>query len=124
MKIQPGVGSKLLVFGLFLSSVGWGETWTARCGNVHLKFNRSTHKSEIYLQTAGGVFQVAGGDITFDNGTAMRSPMAGIKEGPNGPISEIGLNKSRRIVYVLYRNPETGQVKDGVLCDTPITLEP
>ena len=121
---RSGQYTQIFVFGLFLSSVVHGEIWTARCGNVHVKFNRSAHTSEIYLQTTGGVFQVAGGNITFDNGTAMRSPMTGIKEGHSGPISEIGLNKSRRIVYVLYRNPETGQVKDGVLCDTPITVEP
>ncbi len=122
--VRFGIFSKFLVFSLFLGAQAQAETWSARCGNLHVKFNRTTHKAEIFFQTTGGVFQVAAGKVTFDNGSAMRSPMEGIPEGVTGPISEIGLNKSRGIVYVLYRNPNTGQVKDGVLCETPITTEP
>ncbi len=78
----------------------------------------------MFVTTTGGTFQVASGKITFDNGVAMRAPMEGVPDGPTGPMSEIGLNKSRKVVYVLYRNPNSGQVKDGVLCETPITVEP
>ena len=116
--------SKFLVFSLFLVGQAYAETWSARCGNVHVKFNRKSNRAELFLQTTGGVFQVANGKIAFDNGVALRSPMEGIPDGPAGPITEIGLNKSRKIVYVLYRNPNTGQVKDGVLCEAPITTEP
>lgn len=119
-----GIFSKFLVFSLFLVGQAYAETWTGRCDNVHVKFDRKTNKADLFLQTTGGVFQVATGKIAFDNGVALRAPMEGIPDGPSGPISEIGLNKSRKIVYVLYRNPNTGQVKDGVLCETPITTEP
>ena len=119
-----GIFSKFLVFSLFLVGQAYAETWSARCGNVHVKFNRKSNRAELFLQTTGGVFQVANGKIAFDNGVALRSPMEGIPDGPQGPISEIGLNMSRKIVYVLYRNPNTGQVKDGVLCEAPITTEP
>jgi hypothetical protein len=118
---------KVMIF-LALTSF-WGnaaqaETWVGRCGNVHVKFDRKALKAGIYLQTNGGTFQIATGKIVFDNGAAMRAPMEGIQDGPMGPMSEIGLNKSRKVVYVLYRNPNTGQVKDGVLCESPITVEP
>jgi len=116
--------SILLVLILFLGGAARAETWTARCGNVSFKFQRKQLKAEMYLQTTGGTFQVASGKIAFDNGVALRSPMEGIPDGPMGPQAEIGLNKSRRMVYVIYRNPNTGQVKDGVLCETPITVEP
>ena len=114
----------LLVLTLFVGGAAHAETWTARCGNVSFKFLRKQLKAEMYLQTTGGTFQIASGKIAFDNGVAMRSPMEGIPDGPMGPQAEIGLNRSRRMVYVLYRNPNTGQVKDGVLCETPITVEP
>ena len=114
----------LLVLAMVLSFPAAADTWLARCGNLNLKFHRKTLKAEMFVTTTGGTFQVASGKITFDNGIAMRAPMEGIPDGPTGPMSEIGLNKSRKVVYVLYRNPNTGQVKDGVLCETPITVEP
>src|SRR4051812_3320377 len=71
----------LLMFSLFLAGHAYGETWSARCDTVHVKFNRKTMKADLFLQTKGGVFQVATGKIAFDNDVAMRAPMEGLPEG-------------------------------------------
>lgn len=113
-----------VLFLSVLATPALAESWVAKCQNLHFKFDRAKHRSYVYMKTSNGVFQISQGEITFDNGVAMRSPLSGIPDGISGPMSEVGLNRSRSIVYVLYRNPNTGQLKDGVFCETPITAEP
>ena len=106
-----------------VSATAGADTWVARCNDLHFTFDRSTKKASIYMKTTNGIFQIAGGAIGFDNGVAVRAPMAGLPEGVQGPMTEVGLNRDRNIVYVLYRNPDTGQRKDGVYCQTRISVE-
>ena len=118
------ISSRLLLALGFLSSPAFAETSVAKCKGLQFHFNRTTNKAQVYLKTSGGIFQITQGPIKFDNQIALRAPMDGIEEGVKGFMSEIGLNRSRNIVYVLYRNPLTGQVKDGIFCNTPIIVEP
>jgi hypothetical protein len=115
----------LVMFWLVTSSnAAHAQTWSAKCNDLHFSFNRATRKAIIYFKTTNGIFEISEGRINFDNGVALRAPMSGVPDGVLGPMSEVGLNKSRNIVYVLYRNPDTGHKKDGVFCQTTISVEP
>ena len=63
--------------------------------------------------------------LDFDNGVAVRGAILGNSMTNNGkPITEIGLNKSRNTVYVLYRHPWQNNIKSGVFCKAKIKVVP
>ncbi|MFT5469599.1 MAG: hypothetical protein ACI8UO_004721 [Verrucomicrobiales bacterium] len=93
-------------FGLFTSSVQ-AETWIGTTGDLQFNFDRDADRILLYFKTDEGTFQIARGEITFDNGTALRGSFIG------NDITEVGINKSRGIIYVLYNNPNTGKAEDG-----------
>jgi hypothetical protein len=102
-----------------------GETWIAECHNVQFNFNRTAKSYLVYFKTTAGTFQMARGEITFDNGTALRGPVSGNSVGfEGGSLTEIGLNPSRNLVYVLYRHPRTGEYKSGDFCTASIRVVP
>lgn len=97
------------------------ETWIARCNNLQFNFNRTSKTYLLYFNTSAGIFQMGTGRITFDNGSALRGPLTGNAFGTDGePITEIGLNPSRNLVYVLYRHPTDHTTKSGDFCTTTI----
>lgn len=101
------------------------ETWIAQCNNVQFNFNRDAKSYLVYFKTSAGIFQMARGDITFDNGVALRGPVLGNSLGfEGGSLTEIGLNPSRNLVYVLYRHPTTGEYKSGDFCSAGIRIVP
>ena len=66
---------------------------------------------------------MARGTIGFDNGFALRAPIDGNSTLSSGlSLTEVGLNPSRNLVYVQYRNPTTGAVTAGDFCSTPIQI--
>lgn len=112
--------SVVVVFGLF-ASAAYAETWIARCNKLQFNFNRSSKSYLMYFETSSGIFQMGTGRITFDNGTALRGPLTGNAFGTDGqPITEIGLNPSRNLVYVLYRHPTDHTTKSGDFCTATI----
>ena len=112
------------IAGLFLvafSSAAMAETWIARCNNVQFNFNRTSKTFLVYFNTSTGIYQMARGKITFDNGTAVRGPIEANGVGADGsPITQIGLNPSRNLVYVMYDNPTSTEVRNGDFCSTQI----
>ncbi|NDE16548.1 hypothetical protein EBZ80_16620 [bacterium] len=97
------------------------ETWIARCNNLQFNFNRTSKTFLVYFSTSTGIYQMARGKITFDNGTAVRGPIEANGVGSDGnPITQIGLNPSRNLVYVLYDNPTSTEVRNGDFCSTQI----
>ncbi|MDB9311856.1 hypothetical protein PN462_01990 [Spirulina sp. CS-785/01] len=97
------------------------ETWIAECNNVQFNFNRDSESYLVYFNTDSGIYQVAEGEITFDNGTAVRGPVEGNAVGNDGkPVTQIGLNPSRDLVYVFYQHPYNDQQDSGTFCNTDI----
>lgn len=75
----------------------------------------------VYFNTDSGIYQIARGTITFDNGTAVRGPVEGNGVGNDGkPITQIGLNPSRNLVYVFYQHPYNDSQDTGEFCSTEI----
>jgi hypothetical protein len=114
----------LMLLGVVALSSGnlYAETWIARCNNLQFNFNRTAKTYLLYFKTSAGIFQMGTGTITFDNGTALRGPLSGNAFGTDGaPITEIGLNPSRNLVYVLYRHPTEHTTQSGDFCTTAIT---
>lgn len=102
-----------------------GETWIAQCNSVQFNFNREAKSYLVYFKTTAGILQMARGEITFDNGVALRGPIFGNSVGyEGGSLTEIGLNPSRDLVYVLYRHPFTGEYKSGDFCSASIRIVP
>ena len=98
--------------------ISGGENWAASCNNLAFNFNRDSETYRVYFKTTGGNFQVAKGRITFDNGSAIKGPIIG-----NSPdYTELGLNRSRGLVYVTeYHDPITREYKrGGEFCTTEI----
>jgi hypothetical protein len=113
----------LLTLTLLAAAPALADSWVADCNDLHFTFDRTSKKASVYVKTNKGIFQISTGTIGFDNDVAVRAPLAGLPEGVKGAMTEIGLNRDRNVVYVLYRNPDTGQTKDGVFCSAPITVE-
>jgi hypothetical protein len=116
------IAATILMFPLS----AFAETWIARCNGMQFNFDK-THKSFLlYFNVPNvGTVQMATGKVIFDNGTALRGPVNGNPLGFQGqPLTEIGLNTSRKIVYVLYRHPSTGEIKSGTFCESAIQIVP
>lgn len=117
------ITSALCLAAVALSANSFAETWIARCNGMQFNFNRTGKSALFYMNTSTGIYQIATGKIIFDNGIAMRAPITGNSPGYNGlSLTDIGLNKDRKNVYVLYRHPQTGEVKDGVFCNSEIQV--
>lgn len=111
----------LCMFVAAISSSAMAETWIARCNNLQFNFNRTSKTFLVYFSTSTGIYQMARGKIIFDNGTAIRGPIEANSVGSDGnPITQIGLNPSRNLVYVMYDNPTTTEIKNGDFCTTQI----
>ncbi|MEY4631657.1 MAG: hypothetical protein RIQ81_1777 [Pseudomonadota bacterium] len=114
--------------GLFLAAIStsaMAETWIARCNNLQFNFDRTSKTFFVYFSTSTGIYQMARGRIIFDNGTAIRGPIEANGVGSDGnPITQIGLNPSRSLVYVMYDHPTTNEVKNGDFCTTRIQSVP
>ncbi len=109
---------------LGLCSVVSAETWVAKCNGMQFKYDRTNKKASIEMLSAGGIpFEVTNGTIKVDNGVALRAVVSAPPIADDDPIIEVGLNKSRSIVY-LVRHTSGNDVKDGVFCETPITITP
>ena len=109
MKSKTSLFSKLsaIVLGFaglaMFSSSAQAETWIGTSGDLQFNFDRDADRILLYFKTDKGTFQVARGKITFDNGTALRGSFIG------NDIVEVGINKSRNTIYLLWNNPNTGQ---------------
>ncbi len=98
------------------------ETWIARCNNLQFNFDRDAKSYILYFKTSAGIFQMGTGKIIFDNGSAIRGPLTGNPIGTSGePLTEIGLNPSRNLVYILYHNLTDHTTKSGDFCTTTIS---
>jgi hypothetical protein len=119
---------KKLIFALALlgvSASAHAETWIARCNNLQFNFDKTHKTALIYFKTSTGIYQMAKGEVSFDNGTALRAAIDGNSVGFGGQsLTEIGLNRSRNIVYVQYRHPTTGAITTGEFCSTTIQIAP
>ncbi len=108
-------------FALLPTSSALAETWIAECNNVQFNFDRDSESFLVYFETDTGTYQMAQGTITFDNGTAVRGPVEGNGVGNDGkPITQIGLNPSRDLVYVFYQHPYEDGQDTGEFCSTEI----
>ena len=114
----------VLFLGLMGASGASADTWVANCKGLEFRFDRRNSRADIYMITDNRKFKVISGAIEFDNGVAVRSPVPGIPWGVQGPSTEIGLNKSRGMVYVLYRGRATAKAQDGIFCKTRIKVVP
>ena len=114
-----------VISALGVSAGAMAETWTAKCHNLEFHYDRSTRRAAILMQVAGGaMFEVATGTIGLDNGVALRATVSPPPVADDDPINEVGLNKSRNIVYLVRHRAGSNEVKDGVFCETPITVSP
>lgn len=123
MKTKPSLFSKLTAIALgfvgfaMFSGSAQAETWIGTTGNLQFNFDRDADRILLYFKTDEGTFQVARGKITFDNGTALRGSFIG------NDIVEVGINKSRNIIYLLWNNPNTGQPEDaGTFARTEVRI--
>ena len=99
------------------------EVWIARCNNLQFNFDLTRGSALIYFNTSAGIFQMAKGSMTFNSGTSVQAVIDGNSTGYGGQtLTEVGLNRSRNIVYVQYRNPTTGALSTGAFCSTPIEI--
>jgi len=99
------------------------ETWTAGCHSLEFRFDRTNKKASIFMKSVGAVaYEVATGTIALDNGTALRAVFSPPPMADDDPIIEVGLNKSRKIVYLVRHRSGSNDVKDGVFCETPIQV--
>ena len=123
--LKAGLMAALSAMMIILpSTMSRAETWIASCNNLQFNFDRSAGTYLLYFQTSSGIFQMGKGKINFDNGTALRGALTGNSVLTNGePLTEIGLNPSRGMVYVLYRNPVDNTVKSGDFCRTTIRIQ-
>lgn len=121
MKISHVISALVLTFS---ASSAFAETWIARCNNLQFNFNKDNSSYLVYLKTTAGILQVAKGDITFDNGVVLRGPIDGNSIGNDGqPVTQIGLNPNRKIVYVYYQHPYNDTTKSGTFCRTNIVKQ-
>ena len=110
---------------LGFSALAQAETWIARCNNLQFNFDRNGKTALVYFKTSTGIYQMAKGSIGFDNGVVLRAPLDGNSAGFGGQsLTEIGLNKSRNVVYVQYRHPSTGALSSGEFCNAQIQMVP
>lgn len=108
---------------LFLASSASADTWIGSCNGIQLNFDRGAKRILLYMKTNKGTFQVGKGDITFDNGTALRGSLIGNTTGTGKPLNDVGINKSRNIIYLLHYDINSGQTKDGgVFCKTEVKI--
>lgn len=121
--VRHGVSASSV--GLFWIIFGWGaaaagQSWVARCNELEFRFDRETKLAQVSMVTAKGLFPLAQGKVHFDNGLAMRAGLSGLGEGAG---MDVGLNRDRKIVYVLRKTAETGAKDDAVFCATDIRVE-
>lgn len=110
---------------LGLNAPAFAEVWVAKCHGMEFHYDRATKKASIVMVSAGGLaFEVATGVIKVDNGVALRAIVSQPPIADDDLIVEVGLNKSRNIVYLVRHPAGTGEVKDGVYCETPIAVNP
>ena len=113
------------LFSVLMSTSAMAETWIARCNNLQFNFDRTSKSFLVYFNTSTGIYQMARGRIIFDNGVAIRGPVEANGAGSDGnPITQIGLNPSRNLVYVMYDHPSTDEVRNGDFCTTRIQSVP
>lgn len=129
--MNNGLGKFSSVLGLILmtaTALAHGETWVAKCNGLEFRFDRAAKRATVAMQAIGGAvsYEILSGPIVLDkNGFSLRASISPPPIDEDDPIKEIGINKSRNIVY-LYRlnnNRATG-AKDGVFCETPVTVNP
>jgi hypothetical protein len=112
-----------LLLGLSAPLMASAETWIASCNNLQFNFNRTSRVALVYFKTSTGIYQMARGSIGFDNGYALRAPLDGNSGLSSGlSLTEVGLNPSRNLVWVQYRNPTTGAITTGDFCTTQIQV--
>ena len=64
------------------------------------------------------VLITVGGD-----GTILRAALTGTSLGFNDkPVTEIGIDKEKKIIFVRYRHPQTGEVTNGKFGDTEVQI--
>ncbi len=112
---------RMVVVGMAVSGVGMaaGKTWVARCNDLEFQFGGEGGKAFLLMKTTDGLFQVATGKVTFDNGVARRATLDETKE--DAPFTQVGLNRSRGIVYLVAKNPKDVNSKDGIYCHTEVS---
>jgi hypothetical protein len=120
---------KLLLAATLLiapSVSAFGDTWIARCNGMQFNFDKTSKTFLLYFNVPDvGIVQMATGRIIFDNGVAVRGPITGNPLGFNGQtLTEIGINNSRKNVYVQYRHPSTGALKSGAFCSSAVQIVP
>ena len=99
------------------------DTWTAACNNLEFRFDRANKRGAILMKSVGGTsFEVATGTIALDNDVALRAVFSPPPMADDDPIIEVGLNKSRKIVYLVRHKTGAKDVKDGVFCEAPIQV--
>jgi hypothetical protein len=114
-----------VLFAAGFANAAFAETWIGRCNKLQFNFNRTSKTFLVYFDTSAGIFQMAKGKISFDNGSAVRGAIDGNGFGSDGqPITQIGLNPSRNLIYVLYNHPTTNEIKSGDFCSTTIQSVP
>ena len=97
------VGLSLVFCWLLVSSIAFSETWVATCNKVQFNFSKSNKVLLVYFHTTAGIFQIAKGKITLDTPTHVLASIDGNSLYQGKPITQIGLNPSRRQVYVYYK---------------------
>lgn len=100
------------------------ETWSARCNGLEFQFDKTSRTAVVFVVTTEGPqFPIAQGPISFDNGVALRGAMKHTGASLVPVESEIGLNKSRNVVYIQSKNPLTGEVTSGKFCEAKIEIK-
>jgi len=123
----------LLLFLLMsFSSVSFAKTWIAVCQDgKNIQYNQSEHGvGFLYMkvtdsQNKKSTYQMARLKKTFFNNTAICGSVIQNGQGRSGkPITQLCINKSRRMIYVKYKHPHRNeQMKSGVYCRARITIK-
>ena len=122
-----------LLFVLFMSfsSLGFSKTWIAICQDgKNIQYNQSESGTGfLYMKVKDknnktSIYQMARLKKTFFNNTAICGTVIQNGQGRSGqPITQLCMNKSRRMIYVKYKHPNGNeQTKSGVYCRARIIV--
>jgi hypothetical protein len=121
-----------VLVGMMVSTSAFAETWIGQCTDgQRLQFNQTVGgQGSIILKTEAqprGGIRVAKLNQTFRNNVAICGTVIGNGYGNaatgKNPITQVCMNKSRRIIYLKYKHPyENRPFKSFVFCDASVVV--
>lgn len=134
MRLSKPILCSLVSTLLLGMTPSWAETWTATCtGDEHVQYQQMKDgpgKLVVQVTSSDGKnhqWQIARLVQTFYNGTAICGEVLengrGNPDTGQHPISQLCANRSRKTIYVKYKDPiNQGPFKSGVYCKAHVAV--